>query len=214
MKKFNIVLALIIFLLAGITFAQEAFEGKVKFNVDENGKKQVMDYYAKDKKFRMEMPDKGGAILFNSNEFKMYILVEKDKIYMESTMMPMSMSSGGGSISKTGETKNILGYNCEKFLFTQKDVKGEAWMTDELGAFMFFMESQKEMPEWQKKILDAGYFPLQITQYNKRKNKQSIYNVVEVTPMELSDDLFEVPPSYKKLDLSGGLGGLKKLFGK
>lgn len=214
MKKFNIVLALIIFLLAGITFAQEAFEGKVKFNVDENGKKQVMDYYAKDKKFRMEMPNKGGVILFNSNEFKMYILVEKDKIYMESTMMPMSMSSGGGSISKTGETKNILGYNCEKFLFTQKDVKGEAWMTDELGAFMFFMESQKEMPEWQKKILDAGYFPLQITQYNKRKNKQSIYNVVEVTPMELSDDLFEVPPSYKKLDLSGGLGGLKKLFGK
>ena len=29
MKKFNIVLALIIFLLTGITFAQEAFEGKV-----------------------------------------------------------------------------------------------------------------------------------------------------------------------------------------
>ena len=214
MKKFNINLALIIFLLAGITFAQEAFEGKVKFNVDENGKKQVMDYYAKDKKFRMEMPDKGGVILFNSNEFKMYILVEKDKMYMESPMMPMSMSSGGGSISKTGETKNILGYNCEKFLFTQKDVKGEAWMTDELGAFMFFMESQKEMPEWQKEILDAGYFPLQVTQYNKRENKKSIYNVVEVTPMELSDDLFVVPPSYKKLDLTGGLGGLENLFGK
>ncbi len=171
MKKFNIVLALIIFLLAGITFAQDAFEGKVIFEVQEEGNKQVMDYYAKDKRFRMDMPEKGGSVIFDSQKFKMYVIMDEQKMYMENSMMPMT-AGAGGSISKTGETKNILGYDCEKFLFDQKDMKGEAWMTKELGAFMFFMESQQDMPDWQSEVLDAGYFPLHVTQHNTRKNVQ------------------------------------------
>ena len=213
MKKLNIVLALTIVLLAGITFAQEAFEGKVIFEVQEDGNKQVMDYYAKDKKFRMDMPEKGGSILFDSQALKMYVIMDEQKMYMETTMMPLSAGAGGGSISKTGETKAILGYDCEKFLFTQKDMKGEAWMTKELGAFMFFMESQEEMPDWQAEVLDAGYFPLHVTQHDTRRNVTSIYDVKEVTPMELSDDLFEVPESYQSFDLMN-MGGFQNLFGK
>jgi len=213
MKALNTTLALIIFFLAGITFAQDAFEGKVIFEVQEEGNKQVMDYYAKDKKFRMDMPEKGGSILFDSQALKMYVIMDEQKMYMETTMMPLSAGAGGGSISKTGETKTILGYDCEKFLFTQKDMKGEAWMTKELGAFMFFMESQEEMPDWQAEVLDAGYFPLHVTQHNTRKNITSVYDVKEVTPMELSDDLFVVPSSYQKMDLMN-LGGLENLFGK
>lgn len=213
MKKFNIVLALIIFLLAGITFAQDAFEGKVIFEVQEEGNQQVMDYYAKDKRFRMDMPDKGGSILFDSHALKMYVIMDEEKMYMESQMMPLSMGSGGGSVSKTGETKTILGYDCEKFVFEQEDLKGEAWMTKELGAFMFFMESQQELPAWQSEVLDAGYFPLQVTQFNKRENKQSVYNVIEVTPMELSSDLFVPPANYQKLDLMN-MGGFESLMGK
>jgi hypothetical protein len=212
MKTLIAALSLLIILFTSAAFSQESFEGKVKFDVEENGQKQVMNYHAKDKKFRMEIPDKGGAILFNSIELKMYVLMDKEKMYMETPMMPLSMSSAG-KVSKTGETKNILGYHCEKFVFEQADLTGEAWMTDELGAFMFFMESQQEMPEWQREILDAGYFPLHVTQYNKRENKKSIYNVIEVTPMKLSEDLFVIPPSYEKLDLSG-FGGLEKLIGK
>jgi hypothetical protein len=212
MKKFNIVLALIIFLLAGITFAQEAFEGKVIFEVQEEDNKQVMDYYAKDKRFRMDMPEEGGSIVFDSQALKMYVIMDEQKMYMESQMMPLSMG-GAGSVNKTGDTKTILGYDCEKFVFEQEDLKGEAWMTKELGAFMFFMESQQEMPAWQSEVLDAGYFPLQVTQFNKRENSQSVYNVIEVTPMELSSDLFVPPANYQKLDLMN-MGGFENLMGK
>lgn len=212
MKNLNIVLALIIFLLAGITFAQEAFEGKVIFEVQEEGNKQVMDYYAKDKRFRMDMPEEGGSIVFDSQALKMYVIMDEQKMYMESQMMPLSMG-GAGSVSKTGETKNILGYDCEKFLFEQEDLKGETWMTKELGAFMFFMESQQKMPAWQSEVLHAGYFPLQVTQFNKRENSQSVYNVIEVTPMELSSDLFVPPANYQKLDLMN-MGGFENLLGK
>jgi hypothetical protein len=142
----------------------------------------------------------------------MYVIMDEQKMYMESQMMPLTMS-GAGNVSKTGETKTILGYNCEKFLFEQEDLKGEAWMTDELGAFMFFMESQQSMPAWQKEILDAGYFPLQVTQFNERENKKSVYNVIAVTPMELSDDMFVPPANYQKLDLMN-MGGFENLLGK
>lgn len=212
MKLLNTTFALILFLLAGTAIAQEAFEGKVVFDVEADGEQQVMDYYAKDRRFRMEMPDEGGSILFDSQALKMYVIMDEQKMYMESQMMPLSMG-GAGSVSKTGETKTILGYDCEKFLFEQEDLKGEAWMTKELGAFMFFMESQQEMPAWQSEVLDAGYFPLQVKQFNKRENSQSVYNVIEVTPMELSSDLFVPPANYQKLDLMN-LGGFENLMGK
>ncbi len=212
MKIKKVFFAIILFLLTGTSFAQDTFEGKVVFDVQEDGNKQVMDYYAKDKKYRMEMPEKGGSILFDSHALKMYVIMDEQKMYMESQMMPLSMGSAG-KVSKTGETKTILGHECEKFVFEQKDLTGEAWMTKDLGAFMFFMESQQDMPSWQQEIVDAGYFPLQVIQHSKREGKTSVYNVIEVTPMKLSDDLFVVPSSYQKMDLMN-LGGLEKLFGK
>ena len=212
MKIQNKIVVIILFFFVGANFAQDTFEGKVQFNVEENGKTLVMDYYAKDKKYRMENPDKGGTIIFDSNKLMMYVMMDKEKMYIESQMMPLSMS-GAGSVTKTGETKTILGHECEKFVFEQEDLTGESWMTKDLGAFMFFMESQQDMPGWQQEIVDAGYFPLQVTQHSKRENKTSVYNVTQVTPMELSDDLFVVPPTYEKLDMTG-LGGLEKLIGK
>lgn len=204
-------IAYTLILLTGISFAQTSFEGKVVFDVTEKGKQHVIDYYAKDKIFKMEIPEKGGSIIFDSQKFKMYVIMDEQKMYMENSMMPTT-AAAGGKVSKTGETKKILGYECEKFLFEQKRMKGEAWMTKELGAFMFFMDSQQEMPDWQSEVLDAGYFPLQVTQYDKTGNVTSVFKVKEVTPMKLSSDLFVVPSSYKKMDLMN-LGGLEKLFG-
>jgi len=181
----------------------ESFEGRVIF--EEEGKQQVIEYYAKDKRYLMEMPEKGGSILFDSHKLKMYVIIDKEKMYMETDIMPLS-AGGAGTIKETGETKSILGYQCEKFIFDNKLERGEAWMTNELGAFMFFMESQQVMSEWQIEILDAGYFPLHVTEYDEDGNVESIFRVRKVTPMNLSPDLFVVPSSYKKLDLMNMFG--------
>jgi hypothetical protein len=211
MKTVYTILLLIAFLLAGNTFAQKAFEGKVVFNVEADGQNQVMDYYAKDKMFRMEVPDQGGYILFDSKVSKMYIVMEEQKMYMETAIDASNSNAGAGSITKTGETKKILGYDCEKFLFEQDGSKGESWMTKELGAFMFFTESQQGMADWQKEILNEGYFPLLVTEYDKSGNAVSTYNVTEVTPKELSSDMFVVPASYQKLDM-GNMGNIKDMM--
>ncbi|NNJ52926.1 MAG: hypothetical protein HKP17_07120, partial [Ignavibacteriaceae bacterium] len=49
MKTLTKTFILIVFLFAEITLAQNAFEGKVVFEVQEDGNENVMNYYAKDK---------------------------------------------------------------------------------------------------------------------------------------------------------------------
>jgi len=212
MKLLYSTLTLFLLFLSTNSFAQTAFQGKVVFNVETDGQKQVMDYYAKDKKFRMEVPDQGGYILFDSQTMNMYIVMDEQKMYMVSSMNSSSTGSAG-SITKTGETKKILGYDCEKFMFVQDGSKGESWMTKDLGSFMFFGQSQKEIADWQKEILDEGYFPLQVTEYDDNGKVESAYNVVEVTPQELSSDMFAVPSSYQKLDMMN-MGNIKDMMNK
>jgi len=212
MKKVCVVLWTLLFLLSGNIFAQKSFEGKVVFNVQTDGQKQVMDYYAKDNKFRMEVPDQGGYIIFDSKASKMYIVMDAQKMYMETAIDASTSDNSEGSITKTSETKKILGYDCEKFLFDQDGSKGESWMTKDLGSFMFFTESQQGMADWQKEIMNEGYFPLEVTEYSNGKVESS-YNVTEVTPQELSSDMFTIPSSYQKLDMSN-MGNMKDMMGK
>ncbi len=54
-----------------------------------------MDYYAKDKIFKMEIPEKGGSVIFDSQKFKMYVIMDEQKMYMENSMMPTTTAAGG-----------------------------------------------------------------------------------------------------------------------
>lgn len=210
MKLQYLFLLLILILSAGNISSQTAFQGKVVFNLETDGDNQVMDYYAKDKKFRMEVPDQGGYILFDSQTMNMYIVMDEQKMYMESSLNSSSAGSAG-SITKTGETKIILGYDCEKFLFVQDGSKGESWMTKELGSFMFFNQAQQGIADWQNEVLNEGYFPLQVTEYDEDGEIESSYTVVEVAPKELSSDMFVVPATYQKLDM-GNMGNIKDMM--
>ncbi len=213
MKLICTTFSLILLLLSGNIFAQNAFEGKVVFNVEQDGENQVMDYLAKDKKFRMEVPDEGGYIIFDSKTSKMYIVMDEQQMYMVTDLQSSGevVKGNAGSITKTGETKNILGYDCEKFLFVDEGSKGESWMTKELGSFMFFNQAQQGIANWQNEVLNEGYFPLQVTEYDEDGEIESNYTVVEVTPKELSSDMFVVPSSYQKLDM-GNIGNIKDMM--
>ena len=205
--------AILFFLFSGYNFGQNAFQGKVVFAVEQDGEELVLDYLAKDKKFRMEVPDEGGYIIFDSRTSKMYIVMDEQEMYMETDLQSSGDGSenNAGSITKTGETKKILGYDCEKFLFADEDSKGESWMTKELGSFMFFTQNQQGVANWQNEVLNEGYFPLQVTEYDEDGEIESSYTVTEVTPKELSSGLFVVPASYQKLDM-GNMGNIKDMM--
>lgn len=205
MKKIKIFFSLIIFLLSASVFAQETFEGKIKIEVEADGEEQVIDYSVKDLRFRMEVPESDGAMVYDSHANKMYIIMDEQKAYMENFMLP-EMDKSSGSYTRTGETKDLLGYKCEKFIFQQDDRKGEAWMTKEMGGFILFgdLNQQKfNIPSWKTEILDAGYFPLQVIEYDSEGEVMNTFNVIEVVPQELDADLFIPPSSYKKFEMPG-----------
>lgn len=196
------ILILSILTLTGIISAQNDFEGKVLIEVNYEGENQTIIYQVKDLRFRMETPDAEGAMVFDSHANKMYIIMEEQKAYMENFMLPLNDNSTG-SYTKTGETKNILGYNCEKFLFTQDDQTGEAWMTKDLGGFILFGNKGTGIDSWKREVLEAGYFPVHVTEFDEKGNVKGTFEVKEITPQPLSNDLFMPPASYKKFDMPG-----------
>ena len=213
MKLFYSTLTVFLIFMITNVFSQSAFQGKVVFSVETDGEEQVMNYLAKDNKLRMEVPDEGGYILFDTKNSKMYIIMDEQEMYMETDLQGMGENSNSStrSITKTGQTKKILGHDCEKFTFVDEDSKGEAWMTKELGSFMFFTQNQQDVAGWQNEVLKEGYFPLQVTEYDEDGAVESNYTVVEVTPKELSADMFTLPPSYQKLDI-GNMGNIKDMM--
>ena len=209
-SKIIAVLSCLILFSISITFTQDRFEGKVIFKTDDDSKEQLMTYLMKDNKFRIEQSEgKGarqGAMIFDSKTQMMIMLMNEQRMYME---MPMKQSkftlpANSGEpeyFVKTDEGKIILGNTCDKFEFKDEDKKGIAWMTNDLGPFMF-MQNPKDMkssqPSWQHEIMGAGYFPLLVKEEDSSGELNTIFEVTELEAMELEDGLFLVPPGFKK----------------
>jgi len=195
---------------SSITFGQERFEGKVIFKTDDDGKEQVMTYMIKGTKFRIEQSgDEGmgqGAMIYDSDTRMRTIIMNEQKMYME---MPMDDSQEFSNVdsdepeyfANTGETMDILGNTCDKFEFKDKDKKGIAWMTKNLGPFLL-MSNPKEMKDsksrWQDELVNAGYFPLLVKEEDSSGELKTVFEVTELLPMELNEDLFLPPPGFSK----------------
>lgn len=190
-------------------FCQNQFQGKVSFQVTEGGKSSTLNYFVKDKKFRMESPDDKGAFIFDATTSKMMILMDEQKMYMEmpmdmNEMMNESKEKTTGDFKATGEKKDILGYTCEKFIYTDEGTKNEMWLTKELGGFMFFNNPEQmqggEM-DWQNKLLSEGYFPMVVKELESSGAVKSTFEVKGLEKLDLKDSFFTPPAGYQKFSM-------------
>jgi hypothetical protein len=209
MKLRMICISMFFLIFTTVLFSQTGFEGRVKIQVNDEGDSQVMEYLAKNDKFRMESPEGEGTIIFDMKAGKMLILMSEDKMYMEMPLeIPKDVESKiddeAGSFTRTGETKEILGYNCEKFLFDDEGKKGEAWMTLELGGFMLFDDPSKMQDSgqsWRTEIMQAGYFPVMVNEMDDNGAVQSSFKVLEIEPKTLDAGLFSAPEGFQKFEM-------------
>lgn len=201
---------LVVSFAQSVSLSQSQFEGKVKFQVtDESGKSTMLDYFVKDKKFRMEGPESQGAFIFDAASNKMMILMDAQKMYMEipfdlNKEMSKSKEEAKGDFKATGETKDILGYKCEKFIYNDKDTKNEMWLTKELGGFMFFNDPKQmegSANDWQTKLLTEGYFPMVVNELSSESVVKSKFEVKSLEPVKLDNSLFSVPSGYQKFSM-------------
>jgi len=194
------------------TNAQDIFEGKVTFKADNDGEEQLITYLVKGTKFRIQQAGDDanqGAMIYDSETQMMVLLMNEQKMYMEMPMNESSNLSNSDSnkpdyFEKTDESMDILGYPCDKFNFKDKDKSGIAWMTKNLGPFLFMnnpkdMESSKS--KWQQEIMDAGYFPLLVKEEDSPGELTTIFEVTELQPMDLDDKEFVPPPGFTKFNM-------------
>jgi hypothetical protein len=202
----------IIFIAAYFIHAQGKFEGKVVFQVTDDGEKQKIEYLVKDKKFKIKPPEGqgmgDGSMIYDAEKKAMYIIMNEQKMYME---MPIDVgkemlkedNDKMQYFTKGGEVKNLNGYDCDKFIFKDDQQEGVAWMTQELGSFMF-MGDPKDMDGasgWQKEILGAGYFPMLVEELDDSGNLVEVFRVLELVPMDLDSKIFTIPSGFKKFDM-------------
>lgn len=216
MRKLKVFL---LFLVLAVVVGAQGFEGFVKYKVDAAGESTNLKYYKKGNMMRMEPElkgtDMGGAIIFKGD--KTYMLMPGQKMYMEmSDNMPGMM---GGRLKddnsdmdedfekpiNTGETKDILGYTCEKWIFKDDETTVELWAAKGLGDFVMLSSpmGQDNLPNWYNEISEGGFFPMSVTAMDSDGNVQSKMEVIDIKEESVADSMFEIPSNYKKFNIPG-----------
>jgi Domain of unknown function (DUF4412) len=201
----------------------QSFEGEIvmKITNKDQDKPQTIDYYCKGNKIRFESKAKddeneGGAMILDTKDYNSIILIPSQKMYMsysyknmfgagsDSLKNKIQTEMDKGNIKITGKTKDINGFSCEQWTFKADDgTSGEAWMTKGIRNFFFFSNPMRpgNEPDWQKKLTNEGYFPMEVTTNDKDGNLESKMEVTSIEKKSLDESLFNPPSDYKKFDM-------------
>lgn len=215
-KPINVFIVFILFTLISVPcFSQENFSGEVKMRMtDDEGQNFDISYFVKENliRFGSEMAGQKMGIIFNSEKNTMLMIMDEQKMYME---MPMDMvnkqmemqdnkKDSESNFKATGETKEIIGYTSEKWVFEDDENIAEVWMTKEIGQFKFFeggFGKNKNPNSWQSSIEKSGLFPILVINRDKSGKELNKLQVLSVDKKELDDNLFKVPSGYQKFDM-------------
>lgn len=208
-------------LLANTIFAQTTFEGVVKIKMDADNETFFIDYFIKDDNMRMEMNTSEEVAFIMSGE-KSLILMKEQKTYMDLNNPMFKQIPGMSGMSsdeekslesfditkyKTGKTQNLLGYECEQWIFNddEEDVEVEAWVTDELGNFVMMNNPMGGgfSPNWGSSLKNKGFFPLLVIARDEDGEETSKFEVVDIDQKDLNNNLFSAPSDFEELKIPG-----------
>lgn len=217
-------------LLVPSLVSAKTFEGTVSMTMSDgrNGTHQIT-YSIKGSKIRTQMM--GGAAqntaaILDLDQQQVIVLMPAQSMYM---VMPMKQTmdqvssanvSADTTLENTGINKEILGYECTKYLAKSSDGVTEIWATDQLGAFMGLGSMQNPMARgkakaaWEKALDGKNFFPLLVITPGKNGDSFTL-KTTAIEPQSLAPSLFEAPADYRKFDMGAmmqGMGG--KMFGQ
>lgn len=195
--------------------AQSEFEGKIKMEISSKDELSVLDYFKKGNSARIEVTaEETGVMIFKPD--KTIMLIPGNKMYMEfeGSILDMAAKYGGEKTSeeklkeayaeidkyKTGETKVIHGYNCEKYFKVDELNETEMWVTSEIGKFLF-MQNPGQGDSWMSDISNKSFFPMLVISKDIKTGEVNRLEVTEVSEESLRDDFFNVPSGYQKMTM-------------
>ena len=211
MKLIKLIIPVFLFI---VTVAAQNFEGYVKYKLESEGQVSYVKYFKKGELVRMEpemteMP-MSGAIIFKDG--KTYMVMPSQKMYMEfgDELYGAGQKETESDVDEskpvqTGETKDILGYSCEKWIFNDREYNTEVWAAKGLGEFVFLSlpMGQESMPDWYEDMSNGGFFPMLVEAKDDEGKLEGKMEVVEIKEESLSNDLFDIPSDFTQLKMPG-----------
>jgi hypothetical protein len=194
----------------GVSLAGQ-FEGEVDYNVTmSDGNQAPMNYFLKGKKIRIEMNMKGHQVvdIMDLSAKKVYMLMPEQKMVMTSTIPNASSvkAKAEGKLTKTGNTKTILGRTATEWTYDSKAGTTSIWASSGMGFFMMAKGPGAAGSDstWAQAVKNGGLFPLEV---DAKTSKGSMtMTATKIDEKSLDDSLFTVPSDYK--DMSSMMQGL------
>lgn len=217
----SLLISTILVAFSTVSLAQNTnFEGQVKVNGEHEGTEYLVDYFLKGEKLRMEVQQPEKMVLISDSEYmimlmpqnKRYIQFPKNQVEQMHQMMGSKPKSGSEDLidkdidlKKTGETKNILGRDCEQWVYEDQDKKVETWVTSGFSNFMGFTSPLEggNADAWKGLFGNPDLFPMEMTQWDKDGSETSKFKITQMEEKSLLDDLFTPPSDYEKMNMMG-----------
>ena len=191
-----------------LTLHAFAFEGIIKQNVKNyNGKgtNMTITWYLGAQNCRMDITASGKDINSNtvlimdpaSKTFKTFettAAANAQKVYFQLKAADISGDVNVISVNKTGETKNIQGYNCEKWIIATTSGSCTSWITKDIdfdcAIYRDFLKSSVEIQALAAQGVKG--FPI-MTEGRDGANETS---VDKITAQSISAESYAIPEGY------------------
>ncbi len=219
MKSLISSLLLMIFFIAGTQSinAQEVFKGSVTYELSTDDGDIPLTLITNGDKVKASVTMAMGTMdmITDRNAKEQLMIMHSQKMYMQLTTqrlekmknMMSSMAKGFQApiISepvRTGETKKILNYICEKMIDKSDGNTTEIWVTDKIGYLAFMGSPIIPMPSLMNSDA-ATYFPLEVHSMNQEGD-----TIMKLTAQEISlekplETDFLVPGGYAPFSFPG-----------
>ncbi len=92
-------------------------------------------------------------------------------------------------IQATGNTKKILGYNCQEYKMTEEDITSTIWVTQEVDIrfpsdFYSIKQNKSNQQTWMKD-LDGWAMEMEMIDHSKKKAQTIIMNCLSIEASNL-----------------------------
>ncbi len=213
---------------AGVAWAAEPFEGKVRFEVtaaQAAGKQITMEYWIKKDKIRMDTKMEGMETytLIYPAEKKMCTVMPAQKMVMEMAIpdVPAGTEAKKPDISRTGKIEKVnfvtdgatitaakeggKTYEGEQWLVKMEKMTSELWVAKDLAALAGFAEAFKAMAKnpntaWAQDV-NLGGFPYRVVTKNHEGETMSEMRLIQIDTTSPDDALFTIPADFKKIEM-------------
>ena len=191
--------------------AQQHFEGVVHVTVTSQRGPQDVVYTLKGDKTRVDLdagPMGTMSMITDAGAHKVTMVMPMRQMYMErdmdTTMYAEQQAKGGASVSWTGKTETIAGYQCEHATITSttSDEKYDACIAKGLPNFFGGQGGMgrggrgNPNAEWQRLI--HGGFPLKV---QKNGEAAPLFTVTSIEKKAVDDSQFAAPAGFTKMDM-------------